>query len=94
MFGFQLGQDFFGPFIDLSRHACQPGHVDTVTLVGGPLDDLVEENHVLFPLAYGHVQVFYPRQRTGQGGQFMVMRGEQCPTTNDVVQMFHDCPGE
>ncbi len=68
--------------------------MDAVTLVGGPRDDLVQEDHVVGILADGHIPVRRGRQRLRQLGQFVVMRGKQRAAADHVVQMLGHGPGE
>jgi hypothetical protein len=78
----QLGQDLLGPLVHLRRDAGQPGDVDAVALVGGAVDDLVQEGDVLFPFLDRHVQILDAGQRTLQIGQLVIVRGEQRPAAD------------
>ena len=42
-------------------HAGETGDVDAVAFVGGAVDDLVEEDDLVFPFADGDVEVFHAR---------------------------------
>ena len=63
----QLGQNLLRPLDHLARHAGQPGHVDAVALVGRAVDDLVQEDHLVLPLADRHVQVLHAAKAISPG---------------------------
>ena len=92
--GFELGQDLLGPLVHGPRHAGQPGDVNAVALVGRAGHDLVQEHDVVLPLLHGHVQVPHARQRLGQVGQLVVVRGKQRAAADLVVQVLDDRPGQ
>ena len=91
---FQLGQHFAGPLQHLAGHAGQPGDVDAVALVGAAGGDLVQEDDLVLPLADQHVVVAQAGQRLGELGQLVVVRGEQGPAADLVVQVLGDRPGQ
>ena len=55
MFLFELCQNLLRAFQHFARHARQSGDVDAVTFVGRAVDDLVQEDNVVLPLAHGDV---------------------------------------
>ena len=55
----------------------QPRHLDAVAAVRPPRHDLAQEDDVVLPLAGRDVRVDDARQRVGQVGQLVVVRGEQ-----------------
>ena len=92
MFGLQLSQDLLGTLVHAARHAGQPGHVNAVALVGRTGHDLVQEYDLVFPFLHGHVEIHDARQRAGQVGEFVVVRGEQRAAAHVVVQVLDDRP--
>ena len=73
---------------DLFGHAGQSGDVDAVALVGRAVDDLVQKDHVVLPLADRYVEVLYARERLLQISQFVVVRGEQRAAAGVLVQIL------
>ena len=73
----EAGQDLLGAGDHRGRQAGQPRHLDAVAAVGAAGDDLAQEDDVVLPLARGDVRVDDARQRVGQVGELVVVRGEQ-----------------
>ena len=58
--------------------------------VRSAFDDLVEEDDLIIPLAYGHREVVYAGELTGQLGELVVVGGEEGPGAHLLVEVFDD----
>src|SRR5439155_152218 len=93
----------WGDFRRLSRswlswwaawHAGQAGDVNAVALVGRAGDDFMEEHNLVFPFLDRDIEIAHARQRLGQIGQLVVVRGKPRAAADLVVQVLHNGPGQ
>ena len=61
---------------DDGRQAGEPRDLDAVAAIGATRHDLAQEHDVVLPLAHDDVEVGDARQRVGEIGQLVVVRGE------------------
>ncbi len=91
---FEALQHLGGAADDGGRQAGQTRHMDAVGAIGPARRDLVQEHHVAAPFLDPHGVGGEPRQAAGEGGQLVVMGGEQPPAAHPVVQMLDHRPGQ
>ena len=89
----ELGEELAGPLQHHSRDAGQSGDVDAVRPVGAPLDDAVQEDHLVLPLADRDVEVAHAGEALGQVGQLVVVGGEQRAATHGRGDVLGNRPG-
>src|SRR5205085_10479927 len=89
-------QEFLGAADDRARQARELGGVDAVALLGDAGRDAVEEDEVASLLRDLDVEVAQARERLGQLGQLVVVRGEEGlgAQTRVVVYVFEDGAGD
>ena len=92
MSGFELLEDFLGAVDDVFGEAGEAGDLDAVALFGGAGEDLVEEDDLMVPLLHGDVVVLHGAAALGEGGDLVVVRGEEAAGTDVIVQMLGDAP--
>jgi hypothetical protein len=68
--------------------------VDAVALVGTAGCDLVQEDDAVESLVDQHVVVAEARQPVRQFGQLVVVRREQRPAADLVMEILRDAPGQ
>ena len=79
---------------DVGGDAGQAGHVDAVGAIGAALDDLVQEDDLVAPLAHGDGQVEHAGQAFTQLGELVVVGGEQRARAGLTVEVLDDRPGQ
>ena len=91
--GFEGGQDGFGAVEDFLGEAGEAGDLDAVGFVGGAGDDLAEEDDAVVPLAHGDAVVFHGGAAAGEGGEFVIVGGEDGAAADGVVEVLGDGQG-
>ena len=66
--------------------------MDAVAARGGPRHHLAQEDDASVHVAHRHGQVHRVRLLSREVAQFMVMRGEERPRADAVVQVLRDGP--
>src|SRR5271157_4491537 len=88
------GQDLACAVEYRGGHAGELGHVNAVALIGAAGDDAVQEDDLALALTDGHIGVEQPRLGLLQLHKLVVMRGEEGPATDRVVDVLGDRPGQ
>ncbi len=90
----QAGQNLAGAFDDVRRQPGEARHLDAVAAIGSPRQDLPQEHDVVVVLARRDVKVDHTRDRIGQVGELVIVRGEQRLGARARVrrQVFGDGP--
>ena len=79
MAGFELLEDFLGAVDDVFGEA---GDLDAVAFFGAAGEDLAEEDDLLVPLLHGDVVVLHGAAALREGGDLVVVRGEEARCTD------------
>ena len=80
----------------VARQSGQSRHLDAVAAIRAATDDLPQEDDLVLPLARGDVRIDDARERVGQVGELVVMRGEQRLRAGASVgrEVLGDGPGD